>query len=208
MKGIIGKKMGMTHIFNGAGVRVPVTVVSSEPCTVLAVRTVEKDGYSAVQLGYGRRSVKRVSKAVRGHLVASGIHDTPPSHIFEFRTEDDHSVGDKISVSQFDEGDFIDVTGVVKGRGFQGVVRRYRFKGGRASHGGAWTRRPGSIGMCEHPGKVQKGRKMPGQMGNNQQTVQNLQVVGIRSDDNLLLIKGSVPGARDGILLIRSACKK
>jgi large subunit ribosomal protein L3 len=210
MKGIIGKKLGMTQIYNEAGALVPVTVVEAGPCTVLALRTKGDHGYSAIQLGYGTRKAKNVSKAARGHVAKAGLQDTPPAKIKEFRTKEDPElqVGDVVSVDTFSENDYIDVTATSKGRGFSGVVRRYRFKGGRASHGGGWTRRPGSIGMRTLPGKVYKGRKMPGQHGNDKCTVQNLKVVQVRAEENLLLIKGSIPGPAGGVVIIRGAAKK
>jgi large subunit ribosomal protein L3 len=200
----------MTQVYNDDGVRVPVTVVEATPCTVLSLCTQEKHGYSAMQLGTGVRRVRNVSKAVRGHVAAAGLAEAPPAKIREIRLDQDSeiSVGEKITVEQFAEGDFIDVTGQTKGAGFQGVVKRHGFAGGRASHGGGWVRRPGSIGMCINPGKVYKGRKMPGHMGSVRRTVQNLQIVSVRAEENLLLIKGAVPGSRGGYLILRSALKK
>ncbi len=210
MKGIIGRKLGMTQVFEDDGQRVPVTVVEAGPCTVLALRTPEKNGYNALQLGFGTRKSKNVSRAVRGHVRSAGLEDTPPAHIREIRldAESDAGVGDQVAADVFEKDDFVDITGRTKGRGFQGVVRRYRFGGGRASHGGGWLRRPGSIGMCVNPGRVYKGRKLPGQMGNVRRTVQSLRIVDVRPEDNLLLIKGAVPGPPGGIVTIRSACKK
>jgi len=210
MKGIIGKKLGMTQIYNEAGERVSVTVIAVEPNTVVGVRSMDRDGYHALQLGYGQRKAKNVSKAVRGHVAAAGLADTPPALIREIRLDaaPEQTVGDKVTVEQFAVGDFVDISSRTRGRGFQGVVKRWRFGGGRASHGGGWTRRPGSIGMCVSPGKIYKNRKMPGHMGDAQRTVQNLRVVGIRTDDSVLLVKGSVPGAPGGIVTVRSACKK
>lgn len=208
MKGLIGKKLGMTHVFVN-GRMVPVTVVEAGPCKVLALRTQERNGYSAVQLGFGKRKPKNVSKAVRAHAEAAG-YDQAPELIREIRLTADPSedIGQTLTAELFAEGEYVDVVGTTRGKGFQGVVRRYGFGGGRASHGGAWTRRPGSIGMCANPGKVYKGRKMPGQMGNQRRTVQNLVVVAIRPDDNVLLIKGAIPGAPGGQVLIRQAVKK
>ncbi len=210
MKGIIGKKLGMTHIYNENGQRVAVTVVEAGPCTVLALRTQDVHGYSAVQLGYGQRKAKNVSQAVKGHVREAGLAEAPPAKIGEIRLESDSdkAVGDQVSVGEFEAKGFVDVIATSKGRGFQGVVKRWGFGGGRASHGGDWTRRPGSIGMCADPGRVYKGRKMPGQMGSVRRTVQNLEVVEVRPEENLLLLKGSVPGSRGGYVIVRSAIKK
>ena len=210
MKGIIGKKLGMTQIFNENGVRVPVTVVQAGPCTVLALRTQEKDGYAALQLGFGTRKAKNVSKAVRGHLRAAGRQDTPPMTIREIRLDADPEVapGETVRADIFAADEYVDITGRTKGRGYQGVIKRHNFGGGRATHGGGWLRRTGSIGMCVNPGRVYKGRKMPGQMGNVQRTVQNLQVVAVRPEENIMLVKGAVPGPNNGLILVRSACKK
>jgi large subunit ribosomal protein L3 len=210
MKGIVGKKLGMTQVYNEAGEMLPVTVVEAGPCPVLALRTRDKHGYSALQIGFGQRKAKNVSKAVLGHLAASDTVAAPPAAIREIRLDNDpeRAVGDTITADVFEPEEFVDVTGTSKGRGFQGVVKRWRFGGGRASHGGGWTRRPGSIGMCVSPARVYKGRKMPGQMGNVRRTVQNLQVVGVRPEENLILLRGSVPGPNGGLLIIRSARKK
>lgn len=210
MKGIIGRKLGMSQVYEGAGTLVPVTVIEAGPCPVLALRTQERDGYSALQLGFGRRKVKNVSKAVLGHVKKAGLEENPPAVCQEIRldTDAEMSVGDCVNVDLFSNGESVDVIGTTKGRGFSGVVRRYKFAGGRASHGGAWTRRTGSIGMCAKPGRVYKGRKMPGQCGNVRRTVQNLRVVEVRPEDNLLLVKGAVPGPNGGIVLVRSAIKK
>jgi large subunit ribosomal protein L3 len=210
MKGIIGRKLGMTHVFEEPGRVVPVTVVQAGPCTVLALRTRERDGYSAVQLGFGARKAKNVSQSVRGHLKAAGRADDPPAVIREIRlaADADSAVGDRMGAATFAVDEYVDVTGRTKGRGFQGVVRRHRFGGGRASHGGGWTRRPGSIGMCVSPARTYKGRKMPGHMGSVQRTVQSLRVVEVRPADDLLFIKGALPGPTGGIVVVRSACKK
>lgn len=210
MKGIIGKKLGMTQVYTEGGVLVPVTVVEAGPCNVLAIRTKEANGYSAVQLGYGVAKAKNVSKAVLGHVAKAGLADTPPRKIKEFRTKEDSTleVGAVIKVDTFAQDDYVDVTATSKGCGFAGVVRRWHFGGGRASHGGGWTRRPGSIGMRSMPGKVYKGRKMPGHYGNDKCTIQNLKVVQVRADENLMFIKGSIPGPVGGVVIVRGAIKK
>ena len=212
MKGLIGKKVGMTQVYDEKGVLIPVTVVQAGPCVVTGVKTVERDGYRALQLGFGERKAKNVTKARAGHLAKAGVTgDKLPSVLREIRiAEGDEAPapGSVLKADIFAENDYLDVVGTIKGRGFQGVVRRYRFGGGRASHGGVWTRRTGSIGCCEWPGNVIKGKRMPGHMGNVPRTVQNLKVVRVMADDNVLLVKGAVPGANGGILLIRSAIKK
>ena len=211
MKGLIGKKVGMTQVYDEAGVLIPVTVIEAGPCVVTAVKTEERDGYSAVQLGFGSRKAKNVTKACVGHLAKAGIapeNKKLPAILREFRAVGEAAVGDVVKADAFAAGEFLDVVGYTKGRGFQGVVKRYNFGGGRASHGGAWTRRTGSIGCCEWPGRVNKGKRMPGHMGNTRCTVQNLQIVKVMAEDNVLLVKGAVPGARGGILLLSGALKK
>lgn len=210
MAGLIGKKLGMTQVYDENGRVVPVTVIEAGPCSVLDVRKEESHGYSAVQIGFGKRKAKNVSKAVLGHLAKSQNAENPPAIIKEIRLEEDPSedLGTELKADLFAAGSFVDVTGTTKGKGFQGVVKRYNFGGGRASHGGDWTRRPGSIGMCEFPGKVYKGRKMPGHTGNVQRTIMGLKVVQVRPEENLVLIKGAVPGHKGGIVVLRTAKKK
>ena len=209
MKGLIGKKVGMTQVYDEAGVLIPVTVIEAGPCVVTAVKTEERDGYSAVQLGFGARKAKNVTKACAGHLAKAGVTgDKLPAILREFRAVGEAAVGEVVKADAFAAGEYLDIVGYTKGRGFQGVVKRYNFGGGRASHGGAWTRRTGSIGCCEWPGRVNKGKRMPGHMGNTRCTVQNLQIVKVMAEDNVLLVKGAVPGAKGGILLLSGALKK
>ncbi len=212
MKGLIGKKVGMTQVYDEKGAVIPVTVVEVGPCVVTDVKTKERDGYSAIQLGFGSRKAKNVTKARAGHLAKAGVTgDVLPSVLREVRMADGDAapaLGSEIKVDIFEANEYLDVIGTTKGRGFQGVVRRYRFGGGRGSHGSNWTRRTGSIGCCEKPGNVAKGKKMPGHMGNVPRTIQNLQIVRVMAEDNVLLLKGAVPGAPGGILLLRSAIKK
>ncbi|MDD4817893.1 MAG: 50S ribosomal protein L3 [Victivallaceae bacterium] len=210
MKNLIGKKLGMTQIYDAKGKIVPVTVIEAGPCVVVDVKTQDRDGYSAVQLGFGARKAKNVSKAVLGHCAKAGYKTTAPTHLREFRTEADSdlAIGTELKADVFAENEYLDVTGTTKGRGFQGVVKRYRFAGGRASHGGAWTRRTGSIGMCEFPGRVWLGKRMPGHMGNVRRTIQNLEIVRVVAEDNVILVRGAVPGANGGIVLLRKAIKK
>jgi large subunit ribosomal protein L3 len=209
-KALIAKKLGMSQVYDEKGRLIPVTVLQAGPCTVIDIKTEEKHGYSAVQLGFGSRKPKNVSKAVKGHVRKAGLEDNPPAVIKEFRTPSDPDVeiGSQVDVSVFQEGDYLDVSGTMKGRGFQGVVKRYNFGGGRYSHGGGWKRKPGSIGQCEFPGRVDKGKKLPGQMGNVKRTVQNLQIIKVTPDDNVIMVKGAVPGPAGGTVFIRSAIKK
>ena len=208
MKGLIGKKLGMTQVYDEKGVLIPVTVIEVGPCVVTGVKTVERDGYSAIQLGFGSRKAKNVTKARKGHLAKAGISgETLPALLREIRGAE-AEVGAVLKADIFAAGEYLDVIGTTKGRGFQGVVKRWNFGGGRASHGGAWERRPGSIGSCEWPGRVNKGKKMPGHYGNDRRTVQNLQIVRVMADENCLLVKGAVPGCNGGILTVKSALKK
>ena len=210
MKSLIGKKIGMTQIYDEKGKTVPVTVIQAGPCVVVDVKTVERDGYSAVQLGFGERRAKNASKALLGHVAKANYADKAPAVLREFRTASDEAIelGTVLAADVFEVNDYLDVVGTTKGRGFQGVVKRWNFGGGRASHGGAWERRPGSIGCCEFPGRVAKGKKMAGHYGCDRRTVQNLKVVRVNVEENYLMVKGAVPGANGGILLVRSALKK
>ena len=208
MKGLIGKKLGMTQVYDEKGVLIPVTVIEVGPCVVTDVKTVERDGYSAIQLGFGSRKAKNVTKARKGHLAKAGVTgETLPALLREIRGAE-AEIGAVLKADIFAAGEYLDVIGVTKGRGFQGVVKRWNFGGGRASHGGAWERRPGSIGCCEWPGRVNKGKKMPGHYGNDRRTVQNLQIVRVMADDNCLLVKGAIPGCNGGIVTVKSALKK
>lgn len=209
-KGLIGKKLGMTQVYTDKGELVPVTVIQCGPCTVISTKTADKDGYSALQLGFGSRKAKNVSKAVLGNVKAAGLESNPPEVIREVRLDSDptEKVGDVLTASIFAVDEFVDVTGTTKGRGFAGVVKRYDFAGGRASHGGAWTRRTGSIGCCEKPGKVSRGHRLPGHMGDANRTTQNLRVVSVRAEENLIFVRGAIPGANGGVVFLRNAVKK
>ncbi|MDF7823801.1 50S ribosomal protein L3 [Pontiellaceae bacterium B12227] len=207
MKGLIGKKLGMTSIYDEEGVAVPVTVIEAGPCVVTQLKDSDKDGYKAVQLGFGDQKAQRMTKPALGHLKKAG--DAVKSVLREFRVEETEvSVGDEVTAANFEGVNYVDIVATGKGRGFQGVVKRYDFAGGRASHGGGWVRRTGSIGMCTFPGRVFKGKKMPGQMGDKRVTTQNLKIVQVRPEENLILVKGSVPGAKGGIVTIKEALKK
>lgn len=210
MKNIIGKKLGMTQVYDESGRLIPVTVIEAGPCKVTALKTKEYHGYSAVQVGFGSRKVKNISKSVIGNLKASGCDETPPQIMREFRVaaDSDLALGAELKADIFAVGEYVDISGTTKGRGFESVIRRYRFGGGRATHGGKWTRRPGSIGCREMPGNIQKGKKMPGQMGNVKRTVQNLQVVRVQPEENLLFVKGGIPGPNGALVMVRCAKKK
>lgn len=207
MKGIIGKKLGMTQIFLEDGTRVPVTVIQAGPCYVVQKKTADIDGYSAVQVGFESIAAANANKPYLGHCTKSG-HGVF-RHLREFKNEqvDAMNVGDEITVSEFSVDDVIDVTGTSIGKGFQGVMKRYNFKGGRASHGSRFHRAPGSIGASATPSHVFKNKKMPGQMGNAKVTVQRLKIVRVDVADNLLLIKGAVPGHKNSIIMIKKSVK-
>lgn len=209
MKGLIGKKVGMTQVFDEDGRVTPVTVIEAGPCFVVQQKTVDNDGYSAVQLGFGDQKESRLTKAEAGHYAKAGV--SAKKEIREFRvraTEEAPEMGVEVNASVFEGVSFVDITANSKGRGFQGVVKRYNFAGGRASHGGGWLRRPGSIGMCTSPGRVFKNKKMPGQMGAKRVTTQNLRIVQVRPEENLIFVRGSVPGPNGGIVVVREALKK
>ena len=204
MIGLIGKKVGMTQIFGDKGDVLPITVIEAGPCTVTAVRTPERDGYSAVQLGFGSQRESRMTRPVLGQFKK---HNLPPSrHLREFRIGErgDLEVGKTLTVSLFEKGQRVDVEGVTKGRGFQGVVKRYGFVAGHASHGPTHGRQPGSIGASAYPSRVVKGKRLPGRMGGAQLTVKNLTVVGIDPEQNLLLVRGAVPGPVNGLVIVKT----
>lgn len=197
----------MTQVYDSQNCLVPVTVVEAGPCPVVQVKTKETDGYNAIQIGYSSQKESRLSQAALGHLKKAKVEAV--SQLREVRTEDAPSqqVGDILTASSFSEGEKIDVLGITKGKGFQGVVKRYRVKGGPMSHGSMFHRRVGSIGQRQTPGHVFKNQIMPGHMGQVNRTVQNLQVVKVLEDKNLLLVRGSVPGATGDLIVIRSAKK-
>ncbi len=204
MSGIIGKKLGMTQLFDESGVVIPVTVVEAGPCPVVQVRTQEREGYQAVQLGFGAKKAKRATRSEIGHAAKAGL-EAAPAVLREFSLpgEEAPALGDKITVDTFEVGAKVKVTGTTKGRGFQGVVKRYGFAGGRASHGASRVHRaPGSIGAGTNPSRVIKGKRMPGHMGDVQQTVRNLQVAKVDAERNLLYLRGAVPGAIDSYVFI------
>ncbi len=203
MPGLIGKKIGMTSVFSADGKNVPCTVIEAGPCVVTQVKTVEVDGYEALQLGFQEKKDKHTTKPMAGHFRKAGVK--PQRHLAEFKSfEEEHKAGDTLTVDIFAENDFVDVVGKSKGKGFQGVVKRHGFGGvGQRTHGqDDRLRAPGSIGACSYPAKVFKGMRMAGQMGNKRCTIQNLQVIKVLPENNLLVVKGSVPGSKGSIVLI------
>ncbi len=202
-KGILGRKIGMTRVYNEHGKSIPVTVIEAGPCTILQKKTIAKEGYNAIQVGFLEKKESRLNKPDAGHFKRSGGQGF--YHVREFRIADPdlYELGQELTAAEvLSVGDEVDIVGNVKGRGFQGVVRRYGFAGGKASHGSGFHRGPGSIGCSATPGKVVKGKKLPGRMGNNQVTEKNLTIIDIRDNDNILLVKGTVPGAKNGLLSI------
>ncbi len=208
--GIIGRKIGMTQVFLEDGSVVPVTVVEAGPCWVTQKKTKERDGYEALQIGFLPKNEKRVKKPLAGHFKKAGTH--PLTYLKEFRMEstEGYELGQEINIGLlFKVGDIVDVTGISKGRGFAGVMKRHGFHGSPGSHGThEYFRHGGSVGSNTYPHHVFKGKKMPGQYGNSQVTIQNLRVLEVREDQNVLLLRGSVPGSRNGWVLIRNATKQ
>ncbi|MCF0219609.1 MAG: 50S ribosomal protein L3 [Muribaculaceae bacterium] len=202
MPGLLGKKIGMTSVFSADGKNVPCTVIEVGPCVVTQVKTVEKDGYEAIQLGFVEKKDKHTTKPMQGHFKAAGV--APQRHLAEFKGFEGYKLGDTITVDFFTESDFVDIQGTSKGKGFQGVVKRHGFGGvGQTTHGQHnRLRAPGSVGACSYPAKVFKGMRMAGQMGNEKVTVQNLQVVKVIPEHNVLVIKGSIPGSKGSIVII------
>jgi large subunit ribosomal protein L3 len=203
MPGIIGRKVGMTSIYSAEGKSLPCTVIEAGPCVVTQIKTQDRDGYEAVQLGFGEKKEKNTPNALKGHFKKANT--TPKAKLVEFKVFENFSVGDLVDVAIFQEGEFIDVIGTSKGKGFQGVVRRHGFGGvGQATHGQHnRLRAPGSIGACSYPARVFKGMRMAGQMGNKRRLASNLQILKVLSDRNILIVKGSVPGANGSTLTIK-----
>ena len=206
MKGILGKKLGMTQIFTEEGIVVPVTVVEAGPNVVTQVKTVEKDGYNAIQVGFEDAKEKSLNKPQKGHLAAA---NTLKKHLKEFRVDsvEEFTVGQEIKADLFAAGEKIDVTGTSKGKGFQGPIKRHGQSRGPESHGSRYHRRPGSMGACSYPGRVFKNKKLAGHMGSVKVTVQNLEVVRIDAEKNLILVKGAIPGAKGSVVTIKEAVK-
>lgn len=207
-KGIIGKKVGMTQIYNEAGKVVPVTVVEAGPCVVVQKKTVESDGYEAVQLGFGDVSAKRVNKPSKGHFDKADAAPKKTLREFRFADSSEMKVGDILKADVFAEGDKIDVVGTSKGKGYAGSVKRWNVAIQRATHGGGPIHRHmGSLGACSTPSRVMKGRKMAGQLGNERVTVQNLTIVKVDAENNLIAVKGALPGAKGSVVVIKDSVK-
>ncbi len=207
MAAIIGRKLGMTRVFEEDGTAVPVTVIEAGPCVITRVKTRETDGYEAVQMGYGATRKKALTKPVLGQFEKAGV--TPRRRLTEFRVDNpgDYEVGQQIKVDVFEPGQIVDVTGWSKGRGFQGVTKRHGMSTGRQTHGNRNHRKPGSIGQSATPARVWKGKKLPGRMGGGRVTIKDLSVVNVDSETNTLLVRGAVPGASNGYLLITDAVR-
>ena len=206
MKGILGKKIGMTQIFTEHGEVIPVTVVEAGPVVVTQVKTTENDGYTAIQVGFGDAKEKSLNKPQKGHLAAA---NTLKKHLKEFRVEavEAYTVGQEIKADLFAAGELIDVTGISKGKGFQGPIKRHGQSRGPETHGSRYHRRPGSMGACSYPGRVFKNKKLAGHMGSVKVTVQNLEVVRVDADKNFILVKGAIPGAKGSVVTIKEAVK-
>ena len=206
MKGILGRKVGMTQVFTEQGEVIPVTVVEAGPVVVTQVKTIENDGYNAVQVGFVDAKEKSLNKPQKGHLAAA---KTLKKHLKEFRVEsvDAYTVGQELKADVFAAGEMIDVTGISKGKGFQGPIKRHGQSRGPESHGSRYHRRPGSMGACSYPGRVFKNKKLAGHMGSVKVTVQNLEVVRVDADKNFILVKGAIPGAKGSIVTIKEAVK-
>jgi large subunit ribosomal protein L3 len=202
--GLLGKKLGMTQVFDETRLT-PVTVIEAGPCRVVTIKTKERDGYEAVQLSYGEVKERKLSKAELGHLKKQ---QAPASRVLrEFEKVGDVTVGDSVTVGMFKKGDWVDVVGVSKGKGFQGVVKRHNYAGGPESHGSMFHRHPGSMGASSYPSRVWKGKTLPGHMGAERVTVQRLKVVDSRPEENLLFVRGAIPGATNGLIVVRKSKK-
>jgi large subunit ribosomal protein L3 len=203
MIGLIGKKVGMTQLFNDKGEVIPVTVIEAGPCTITELRSPVRDGYTAVQLGYGANKESRFTRPVLGQFKKRNL--PPARHVREFRVDDTSGfeIGQSLTVSIFEKGRHVDVQGVTKGRGFAGVVKRYGFVAGHASHGPTHGKQPGSIGASAYPSRVVKGKRLPGRMGGVNLTIKNLEVVGVDPEQNVLLVRGAVPGPPNGLVVVK-----
>ena len=202
---ILGRKLGMTQVWGEDDNIIPVTVIQAGPCVVSQVKTTETDGYEAVQIGFGDIKEKKVNKPMKGHFAKAGV--APMRYLREVRVEDasEHSVGETVTVEAFADVEKVDVTGVSKGKGFAGVIKRHGFGGGPGAHGHHFHRAPGSVGMCAYPSRVFKGMRLPGHMGCDRVTVKNLSVVRVDAESNLMLVKGAVPGGKGALVQIRMA---
>lgn len=202
-KGLIGKKLGMTGLFASDGRHLPVTVVQAGPCVVTQIKKVDTDGYDALQLGFASRKKSRVNKPLAGHFKKSGENLFAFMREFPVDKPAEYKLGQSITLDMFKVGERVDIVGISKGRGFSGVIKRHGFHGGKKTHGSHSHRIPGSIGCSAWPAKVIKGKKMPGQYGNDRKTLRNIEIVDIRPEENLILLKGAIPGARSGIVEIK-----
>ena len=202
---ILGRKLGMTQVWGEDDEVVPVTVIQAGPCVISQVKTTQTDGYEAVQIGFGDIKEKKVNKPMKGHFAKAGV--APMRYLREVRVEDasEHSVGETVTIDAFADVEKVDVTGVSKGKGFAGVIKRHGFGGGPGGHGHHFHRAPGSVGMCASPSRVFKGLRLPGQMGCDRVTVRNLKVVKVDAEQNIILVKGAVPGGRNALVQIRMA---
>lgn len=208
MKGLVGRKIGMTQMFDETGLVIPVTVIEVEANAVTQVKTIEKDGYNAIQVGYGQINEKNVNKPRKGHFDKAGV--TPKRALQEFRLEstEGFTAGQELNADLFKAGDKVDISGISKGKGFQGVIKRHNQSRGPMAHGSRYHRGPGSMGAASFPSRVFKGKKLPGHMGNVNVTVQNLEVVKVDVERNLLIVKGAVPGPKKGLLTINTSIKQ
>jgi len=205
--GIVGKKIGMTRVYDQAGVIIPVTVISAEPNVVTQIKSLEKEGYSAIQVGYENQKESRLSKPVQGHYKKAGVAPKRTLKEFHLDNGDEFKIGDEIKVDRFKVGQVVDVIGVSKGKGFQGVMKKHNFAGQGAAHGSKTHRRNGAIGQRSTPGRVFRNMGMPGHMGDEAKTAQNLRVIQVRLEDNALLVNGAVPGANGSLVVVRTAIK-
>lgn len=208
MNALLGKKLGMTRVFGANGEQVPVTVIQTGPCVVVQRKTAEHDGYDAVQVGFEDQKAQRLSKPEQGHFKKASVEAKKVLREIDLEAGEEAKEGDVLTVALFEGVSHVDISGTTKGKGFQGVVRRYGMAGGPAAHGHTSHRRPGSIGMREWPGRVLKNKKMPGQMGNVNVTTQNLKVVQVRPDDHVMLVHGAVPGPVGSYVVVRKSIKK
>ncbi len=207
LKGLLGLKLGMTRVFTEDGRWIPVTLLQAGPCTVVQRKTRANDGYEAVQVGFGEKKEKRCTKPVLQHFKRAGV--APKRVLKEFKVDDDDALkpGDEVGTDIFKKGDRVDVSGLSKGRGFAGVIKRHNFGGGPGGHGSNFHRAPGSVGASADPSEVVKGKKMPGRMGNASVTIQNLEIVDVMPEKNLLVIRGAVPGANGGMIMVKHTVK-
>lgn len=202
---ILGRKLGMTQVWSEDDNLLPVTVIQAGPCTIAQIKSEDTDGYAAIQIGFGDISEKHVNKPMAGHFAKAGV--APMKYLREVRVDDpsQYNLGDQVTVESFNEVKRVDVTGISKGKGFAGVMKRYNFGGGPGGHGSHFHRIPGSVGMCATPSRVLKGLRLPGHMGNERVTVRNLEVVSVDTEQNLLLVKGAVPGGKGALVTVRQA---